>query len=63
MAKNYRNRAKARTRKKSKYTKAETLAYQLGQINRGLKNTNSKVYESYQKGLSNKKTKAKKPLY
>ena len=51
-----------RTRKKRKYTQAEKLAYQLGQIDRGLKNPNSRVSESFNNGRKATKT-ARKPLF
>ena len=49
-------------REKKKYSKLETLAFYLGKINRGLKNDNSRVYESYNKGLNNVSKNNRKPL-
>ena len=51
-----------RTRKKRKFTQAEKLAYQLGQIDRGLKNPNSRVSESFNNGRKATK-RTKKPLF
>mgnify|MGYP007007385818 CR=1 FL=1 len=54
---------KTKPKKKSnKYTSIEKLAYQIGQIEKGLKNPKSKVYESYHKG-HNVKSSQKKPLF
>ena len=47
-------------KKRDKYTNVEKVAYHMGQIERALKNPNSRVYESYQNGLKGKKD--KKPL-
>lgn len=60
----YRTRTRSGRRKKrvSKTKEMTTLAYKLGQIEAGKKNPESKVYESYQKGLTNKK-RTKKPLF
>ena len=49
-------------RRKSKYTQLERLAYQIGQIDKGLKDSNTRVYESYAAGCTATKRK-KKPLY
>lgn len=49
-------------KKKGKYTQIERLAYQIGQVEAGKKNSNSRVYESYCKGVENKK-REKKPLF
>ena len=46
---------------KKKYSELERLAYNLGKIERGKRNSNSKVYESFGKGL-NATQKQKKPL-
>lgn len=48
---------------KSKFSQTEKLAYSMGQIARGLKNPNSKVYESYQNGLTDRKSKSKKTMF
>ena len=39
-------------RKKSKYTKVEQTAFIMGLVKRGLKNSESKISESYNKGLN-----------
>ena len=46
--------------KKSKYSNVEKVAYHMGQVARGLKNPDCRVYQSYQSGLKGKK--ARKPL-
>lgn len=63
MAWNYGNKKGKGYGKKSGYTEAEKLAYKLGQIEVGLKNSNSKVSESYIKGANSTKIKEKKPLF
>ena len=50
-------------KRKSKYSEPEILAYKLGQIQRGLNNPNSKVYESYNNGMQVKQPAPKKPLF
>ena len=55
--------AKSRKKKSSGYTQIEKLAYRMGQVKRGLSNSNSRVYESYQKGCNSKTTKQRKPLF
>ena len=59
---NYRRSGKGKGKFKSRRTNLEKLAYSFGQINRGLKNPNSRVYESYANGLTGKTTTNKKPL-
>lgn len=49
-------------RKKSKYRQLERLAYNLGKIDKGLKDSNTRVYDSYQAGCNSTK-RVKKPLY
>ena len=49
--------------KNSKYSETEKLAFKMGQIERGIKNPNSKVYESYQNGLKDTKPKTKKTMF
>ena len=44
-------------RSKGKYTEIEKLAYNMGRIETGLKNPDSRVYESYHNGCSGKKDK------
>lgn len=53
---------KKKWKKKGKYSDWEKLAYKLGQVNRGLGNTNSRVYESFQNGNTVREKKSKKPL-
>lgn len=54
-----------RTRSNSNtYTEAEKLAYNLGRIQRGINNPNSKVYESYRNGVNGVTTRQnQKPLF
>lgn len=59
MAKQRRTR---RTRKQG-YSETEKLAYRLGQIERGKKNPNSKVYESYNRGLNKPAKKTRKTMF
>lgn len=56
-----RTRRSRRTRR-SKYTNLESLAYQMGRIEKGLKDSNTRVYDSYQAGCNSTK-RVKKPLY
>lgn len=59
----YRARRTRSTRAQGQsYTRLERLAYNLGRINRGIKNPNSRVHESYQNGCVGKTTKNLKPL-
>lgn len=48
--------------KSSKYTELERLAFNMGKISRGLKNPNSRVFESYKNGVEKKTSSSKKPL-
>lgn len=64
----YRNRKsygknKPRKGKKSSYTELERLAYNLGKINRGLKNPDTRVFASYKNGCIGKTANNTKPLY
>ena len=65
----YTNNSKKRTTRKNAKKKSSTasqlkkLAYQMGQVNKGLKNPNTQVYESYHRGLSKDLSEKKKPLY
>ncbi len=54
---------KPRKRKKSSYSELEKLAYNLGKINRGLKNPNTRVFASYKNGCTGKTANNTKPLY
>lgn len=49
--------------KKSKYTKVEQAAYLFGQVERGIKNPNSRIYESYTRGNTKPEKREKKPLF
>lgn len=55
---NYRRNRKSN----SKYCQLERLAYNLGKIERGLKNSNSRVHESYTNGFNGKTSSSNKPL-
>lgn len=66
---NYRRRSYGRSnygysssRRKSKYTKVEKFAFMAGLVQRGKKNPDSKVTESYNAGLSTSE-RAKKTLF
>lgn len=52
---------KKKSKKKGR-SELEKLAYNLGKIERGKKNPNSKVYDSFNNGLKAPEKKAKKPL-
>lgn len=49
-------------RRKSKYKPLERLAFNMGRIDKGLKDSNTRVYDLYQAGCNATK-RAKKPLY
>ena len=57
MAKKQNNR-----KRKPRFSELERLAYNLGQIERGKKNPDSKVHESYNNGLKEKTPRKRKPL-
>lgn len=59
MAKKFNNTRK----KRAKFTQVERLAYQMGRIERGKKNPNSRVHESFNNGLNGKSSTKKKPLF
>lgn len=65
---NYRTTKKPKTssktgrKSKSKYTELEKLSYKLGQIERGLKNPDSRVFESYNNGKKGPTKKRRKSL-
>ena len=59
---NYRRSVKGNGKFKSKRTYLEKLAYNMGKIQRGIKNPVSRVHESYANGLTGKTTTNKKPL-
>lgn len=49
-------------RKRSRYKPVEKLAFQFGLVQRGLKNPDSRVSASYERGLKSAERK-KKPLF
>ncbi|HBJ97752.1 MAG TPA: hypothetical protein DDY82_01610 [Clostridiales bacterium] len=55
--------SKTSGKSKSKYTEIERLSYMLGQIQAGLANSDSRVYESYNNGKNSTKKKTKKSLF
>ena len=57
--KNYKKKYKT---KKKRRSALEKLAYDLGKIERGKSNPDSKVYASYHAGKSQPKISARKPL-
>lgn len=57
-----RTRRSRRTHRRSKYSNLERLAFQMGRIDKGLKDSNTRVYDSYQAGCDATK-RVKKPLY
>ena len=59
--KNYAKKSK-KTRR-SKYTKVEQTAYLMGQVERGLKNPDSRITSAYERGATTPKIRAKKPLF
>ena len=46
----------------SKFSEAERLAYNLGRVQKGLKNSNSKVSAAYKAGQNSVQFKQQKPL-
>ena len=53
---------KRKTSRRQKYTEAEKMAYNLGLIERGKKNPDSRIFDSYQAGLNGHVAKQRKPL-
>ncbi len=49
-------------KKKSNRTELEKLAFNMGKVERGLNNPNSRVYESYKNGKTGKTSSKRKPL-
>ena len=49
--------------RKSKYTKVEQTAYLMGQVERGLKNPDSRISSAFNRGNSVPKPRTKKPLF
>lgn len=56
-------KSRRKNKSKSKYHELERAAYQRGQVERGLANPESRIFESYQKGLSVPEKRQKKPLF
>lgn len=52
-----------RKRKKRRYTQVEKTAYLVGQVERGLKNPESRISASYKNGLTPPVYKRKKTLF
>lgn len=50
-------------RKKQKYTPIEKFAYQYGLVSRGLKNPDSLISESFNRGKTEKSKKPKKSIF
>ena len=50
-------------KRKSKYSEAEKLAFNLARVQTGLKNPNSKITQSYNNGLDSLKEKKSKPMF
>ena len=50
-------------KKRSRYTEQEKFAYRYGQVMHGLKNPDSRITESFEKGRTPRKKKARKSLY
>ena len=60
--KKYGNKKYGGKKAKSKYTKLERFAYNLGKVQIGLDNPNSRVAESYERGNTRTEPRKKKPL-
>lgn len=60
---NYGNRGYKKGKRGGRYTEQEKIAYRMGQVQRGLKNPDSKITASYNKGLTPSAAKPKKSLY
>ena len=58
----YNKTFKRKSTRKSKYTEAEKLAYNLGLIEKGKKNPESRIFESYNRGLQGQVSKKQKPI-
>ena len=54
---------RTRRTKKSRYTQVEKTAYLMGQVERGLKNPNSRITASYENGSREPNKRVKKPLF
>ena len=57
-----RNRS-TRTKKSDKAAELRRLAYKMGQVERGLKNPDSQISASFQRGKEKKYTGKRKPLF
>lgn len=58
-----RNTKYTKRSKKSKYTEVERVAYLMGQVERGRKNPESRISDSYKKGCSEPAKRQKKSLF
>lgn len=56
---NYRKKRSRNNRKVSRATKLKRLAYNMGQVEKGLKNTDSQISASYNAGINRTKQKKK----
>ena len=52
-----------KTTRKPRYTEVEKVAYYMGQVQRGLKNPDSLISDSYKAGSTKKERKPKKTLF
>ena len=52
-----------RKKARKKYTEVERAAFIMGQVERGLKNPDSRITASFQKGNSEPKVRSRKPLF
>ena len=59
---NYRNKRRKNNRKVSRATELKRLAYNMGQVEKGLKNSESQISASYNAGVNREKSK-RKPLF
>lgn len=51
------------SKRKPRFTEVEKVAYYMGQVQRGLKNPDSKISDSYKAGATAKTKKPKKSLF
>lgn len=59
---NTKNKKRRNNKRKSRSAELKRLAYNMGQVEKGLKNSNSQISSSYNAGL-NRTKKQKKPLF
>ena len=59
---NTKNKKRRNNKRKSRSSELKRLAYNMGQVEKGLKNSNSQISSSYNAGL-NRTKKQKKPLF